>query len=102
MNQFASFGSMCQNCHHQKRMKMNTIDTICPIAARESCPGDKGIGAAQPKPYPMRRLWALFLQWLEKRESRLVMRDLTDDQLCDIGLTRGEAATEVNKSFFWD
>jgi len=50
----------------------------------------------------MRRLWAHYLHWLEKRESRWVLRDLTDDQLHDIGLTRREAIKEVNKSFFWD
>lgn len=50
----------------------------------------------------MRRLWAFYLRWLEKRESRWVLRELTDDQLRDIGLTRREAATEAKKSFFWD
>jgi uncharacterized protein YjiS (DUF1127 family) len=50
----------------------------------------------------MRRLWAVYLHWLEKRESRWVLRGLTDDQLNDIGLTRREAAAEANKSFFWD
>lgn len=50
----------------------------------------------------MRRLWAYYLHWLAKRESRWVLRELTDDQLRDIGLTRREAATEAKKSFFWD
>jgi uncharacterized protein YjiS (DUF1127 family) len=40
--------------------------------------------------------------WLEKRESRRVLHDLSDDQLQDIGLTRREARTETAKSFFWD
>ncbi|WP_371108339.1 DUF1127 domain-containing protein [Rhizobium sp. RCC_161_2] len=48
------------------------------------------------------RFWAPFALWIEKRESRWTLRDLTDDQLCDIGLTRSEAKTEVSKSFFWD
>jgi uncharacterized protein YjiS (DUF1127 family) len=38
---------------------------------------------------------------MEKRESRWTLRDLTDDQLRDIGLTHSEAKTEVSKSFFW-
>jgi len=48
------------------------------------------------------RLWAFFTLWMRKRESRWTLRDLTDDQLLDIGLTRSEAKTEVRKSFFWD
>lgn len=50
----------------------------------------------------LRRLWTSYWDWLEKREGRRVLRDLTDDQLHDIGLTRREAAKEVSKSFFWD
>jgi uncharacterized protein YjiS (DUF1127 family) len=40
--------------------------------------------------------------WLEKRETRRTLQDLTEDQLRDIGLTRREAKMEVSKSFFWD
>jgi uncharacterized protein YjiS (DUF1127 family) len=51
-----------------------------------------------------RELWrkALerFLTYLEKRETRWNLRELTDDQLRDIGMTRTEARTEVNKSWF--
>jgi uncharacterized protein YjiS (DUF1127 family) len=50
----------------------------------------------------MRRLWAFYLHWLEKREGRRVLRDLTNEQLRDIGLTRRQAIKEANKSFFWD
>jgi uncharacterized protein YjiS (DUF1127 family) len=39
---------------------------------------------------------------MQKRESRWVLRDLTDDQLRDVGLTPSEARSEVSKSFFWD
>ncbi|MGY5807440.1 DUF1127 domain-containing protein [Rhizobium sp. LEGMi198b] len=48
------------------------------------------------------RLVDAFAVWLQKRESRWTLRYLTDDELRDIGLTRGEAMEEVSKSFFWD
>lgn len=49
----------------------------------------------------LRRALARFLAYLEKRETRWDLRDLTDDQLRDIGMTRAEARTEVSKSWFW-
>ncbi|MDK4703583.1 DUF1127 domain-containing protein [Rhizobium sp. CNPSo 4062] len=102
MSQFASFGSMHQNCHHYVEMKMSTMVTICSTEAGDPRAAGVGIRAAQPRPHWIRRLWALYVHWLEKREGRRVLRDLTDDQLSDIGLTRREAAKEINKSFFWD
>jgi uncharacterized protein YjiS (DUF1127 family) len=81
---------------------MSTIDTICSAEAQTACLASAKVRAAAPKLSPMRRLWAVYLHWLEKRESRWVLRGLTDDQLNDIGLTRREAAAEANKSFFWD
>ncbi len=42
-----------------------------------------------------------FLAYLEKRETRWELRELTDDRLRDIGMTRAEARTEVSKSWFW-
>jgi uncharacterized protein YjiS (DUF1127 family) len=46
------------------------------------------------------------LAWIvarsEKRRSRSTLRDLTDDQLCDVGLTRSDVRREAAKSFFWD
>lgn len=42
-----------------------------------------------------------FLRYLEKRETRWSLRELTDDQLRDIGMTRAQARIEVNKSWFW-
>lgn len=80
---------------------MSTIDAICSAKAQGTSASLKS-RAAQPTPNPVRRLWAAYLHWLEKRESRWVLRTLTDDQLLDIGLTRREAATETRKSFFWD
>lgn len=38
----------------------------------------------------------------EKRRSRATLRDLTDDQLRDVGLTRNDVRREIAKSFFWD
>lgn len=49
----------------------------------------------------LRTILARFLAYLEKRETRWGLRELTDDQLRDIGMTRAEARTEVNKSWFW-
>ncbi|MFK0163086.1 DUF1127 domain-containing protein [Rhizobium sp. NPDC090279] len=102
MSQFVPFGSVRLSCHHDMEMKMSTMGTICSTEAGDARSVDMGIGAAQPRPHIMRRLWASYRHWLEKREGRRVLRDLTDEQLRDIGLTRREAATEASKSFFWD
>jgi uncharacterized protein YjiS (DUF1127 family) len=102
MTQFVSFGSILENCHHLARVKMGTIDTICSAEAQVASLAGAKVRTAVPKPHPLRRLWAVYLHWLEKRESRWVLRYLTDDQLNDIGLTRNEAAAEAKKSFFWD
>jgi uncharacterized protein YjiS (DUF1127 family) len=49
---------------------------------------------------------ASMIAWIvtrsEKRRSRSVLRDLTDDQLRDVGLTRSDVRREAAKSFFWD
>lgn len=42
------------------------------------------------------------MRWHMKRESRRALRDMTREQLLDIGLSPGEAAKEVSKSYFWD
>jgi uncharacterized protein YjiS (DUF1127 family) len=47
-------------------------------------------------------LWRHLVQWHQKRETRRALRDLTDTELLDIGLTRKEARKEASKSFFWD
>ena len=36
-----------------------------------------------------------------KRRSRSALRELTPDQLRDVGLTPGDVRREVAKSFFW-
>lgn len=82
---------------------MDTIDTICLSKVTE--PVTMPLDAFKPAQFMSRlahRLSASLALWMEKRESRWTLRDLTDDQLRDIGLTRSEARTEVNKSFFWD
>lgn len=82
---------------------MDTIDTICLSKVTE--PVKMPLDAFKPAQLMSRlthRFWAAFALWLQKRESRWTLRDLTDDQLRDIGLTRSEARTEVNKSFFWN
>ncbi|MBA5803445.1 DUF1127 domain-containing protein [Rhizobium changzhiense] len=38
---------------------------------------------------------------LEKRRSRRTLLELTDDELCDVGLTREQARAETSKSWFW-
>nr|WP_269456192.1 DUF1127 domain-containing protein [Rhizobium quercicola] len=45
-------------------------------------------------------MWEGFADWRMKRAGRLVLRDLTDDQLKDIGLTRWEVREELGKSYF--
>jgi len=50
----------------------------------------------------LERLWNSFVEWHEKREGRRALRELTADQLKDIGMSRSDAAREVGKSFFWD
>ncbi|KQV27732.1 hypothetical protein ASC97_04985 [Rhizobium sp. Root1203] len=46
--------------------------------------------------------WRHLVQWHQKRETRRALRNLTDTELLDIGLTRKEARKEASKSFFWD
>ncbi|MGY5803090.1 DUF1127 domain-containing protein [Rhizobium hainanense] len=60
-----------------------------------------GAGRGRPKRQFLRSVLARFLAYLEKRETRWTLRELTDDQLRDIGMTRAEARTEVSKSWFW-
>ncbi|MDH6204295.1 MULTISPECIES: DUF1127 domain-containing protein [Rhizobium] len=38
---------------------------------------------------------------VEKRRSRRTLLELTDDELCDVGLTRAQASAETSKSWFW-
>ncbi|WP_245512844.1 DUF1127 domain-containing protein [Rhizobium sp. BK376] len=78
-------------------MAMDTINTI-ERAAHQSRPRAASLSLKGV----FHRFCHLLWTWYEKRESRRTLRDLTDDQLNDIGITRREARTEVSKSFFWD
>ncbi|MGO7549014.1 DUF1127 domain-containing protein [Rhizobium leguminosarum] len=48
-----------------------------------------------------RRLLTTVEHHLEKRRSRRTLSELTDDELCDVGLTRTQAKAETSKSWFW-
>ncbi|MBY2961321.1 DUF1127 domain-containing protein [Rhizobium leguminosarum] len=48
-----------------------------------------------------RRLLMTVEHHLEKRRSRRTLSELTDDELCDVGLTRTQAKAETPKSWFW-
>ncbi len=46
--------------------------------------------------------WLTLRAHVIKRRTRLALLNLTDDELRDIGITRGEAHREIRKSFYWD
>ena len=48
------------------------------------------------------RLWLAYRAYRITRRSRHALLELTDEQLCDIGVSPGEARREIAKSFFWD
>ncbi|MBP2446426.1 DUF1127 domain-containing protein [Rhizobium leguminosarum] len=48
-----------------------------------------------------RWLLAAVAHRLEKRRSRRTLSELTDNELCDVGLTRAQAKAETAKSWFW-
>ncbi|MEZ2127381.1 MULTISPECIES: DUF1127 domain-containing protein [unclassified Sinorhizobium] len=68
---------------------IDTIETISAAVADSSSERTNG-------------LLNSFRLWAQKRKGRRALRELTDDQLKDIGLTRAEAMKEVSKSYFWD
>ena len=88
----------------------DTIDTIYPDGfARESYFRDTGDMLDPPSRQAVHsgrgwlwRLWEGLSLRLAKRKGRLVLRELTEHQLLDIGVTRCEVDQEVSKSFFWD
>ena len=73
-----------------------TVDIDRPMLAAASA------GRDRRKLGLLRAGLARLLAYIKKRETRWDLRDLTDDQLRDIGMTRAEARVEVNKSWFWD
>lgn len=48
------------------------------------------------------RAWLACRAWSVKRRTRHALMDMTEDQLCDIGISRSDARREVSKSFYWD
>ncbi|WFU03583.1 DUF1127 domain-containing protein [Rhizobium sp. CB3171] len=79
---------------------MDTIDTI--HFSKSPLADERSLNIFARISRLAHRLFDAFAVWLQKRESRWTLRYLTDDELRDIGLTRGEAMGEVSKSFFWD
>ncbi|MEZ5813006.1 MAG: DUF1127 domain-containing protein [Rhizobiaceae bacterium] len=49
----------------------------------------------------LERLTAVLDAWVDRRRSRIALSRLNDDQLADIGLTRGRARSEASRPF-WD
>ena len=48
------------------------------------------------------RAWLALRARSVKRRTRHTLVEMTDEQLHDIGVTRGEARREIEKSFYWD
>ncbi|CUX13915.1 DUF1127 domain-containing protein [Agrobacterium deltaense] len=89
---------------------LSTADTLYPDGyERERVFRDAGDMVA-PAPFPARiartligRLIAGISSWQRKRQGRFALRELSDDLLDDIGVTRDEALREAAKSrlFSW-
>ncbi len=69
-----------------------TIQSAIPVVTAENL----------TRPGMLRSVWRSVLCWHQKRESRRALRDMTDTELLDIGLSRAQARQEASKSFFWD
>lgn len=84
---------------------LSTADTLYPDGyERERVFRDAGDMVA-PAPFPAKiastpigRLIAGMFNWHRKRQGRLALRELSDDLLEDIGVTRDEALKEAAKS----
>ena len=89
---------------------LSTADTLYPDGyERERVFRDAGDMVA-PAPFPAKiartligRLIAGISSWQRKRQGRFALRELSDDLLDDIGVTRDEALREAAKSrlFSW-
>lgn len=83
---------------------LSTTDTLYPDGyERERVFRDAGDMVA-PAPFPVNdahtligRLIVRFIGWQHKRHGRLALRELSDDLLQDIGVTREEALRESAK-----
>ena len=85
---------------------LNTIGTMHPDGFQRErlfrTDGDMLQPAASRPSGVVQRWLERFANWRMKRAGRLVLRDLSDAQLDDIGLTRADALREVRKSVFFD
>ena len=85
-----------------------TMDTIYPDGySRETLFRTSGdMLAPAPKPPQragnilVRTLW-IFVLWRQRRNSRLVLLELNDELLRDIGISRSQAHAEVRKSRYF-
>ena len=86
---------------------IDTIDTMYPDGhRRETLFRDSGeMLSPAPALVPARSGLAQVLRriqlWRSKRAGRLALRELSDEQLRDIGVSAEEARKEVAKSSFW-
>ncbi|WP_245294817.1 DUF1127 domain-containing protein [Rhizobium rhizosphaerae] len=87
-------------------MYLDTNETIFPDGYQRERIFTSAGEMVSPLPAPAKgtfaRLIERFSHWRMRRAGRLVLRDLSDDQLRDIGISRAEAEAEVSKSFFFD
>lgn len=85
---------------------IETCDTIFPDGYERErlfrSSGDMLSPTRSEKDAWLPRLIASLRDWQMRRAGRLVLREMDDDRLRDIGITRAEAEREVAKSFFWD
>lgn len=78
-------------------MTIGTIDTI----ERRGIPASPEASTAPRLTLVVRSFAMRFLELMERQHSRAALRDLTDAQLRDIGLTRREAIRESRRPL-WD
>ncbi|MCX8997821.1 DUF1127 domain-containing protein [Rhizobiaceae bacterium BDR2-2] len=86
---------------------LSTIDTIYPDGyARESFSRQSG-DMLDPRPLRfehnrtlLSRLYAAWRAWAFKRHGRAVLRELSDEQLRDVGLTREKVGGHVRRTVF--
>ncbi|WP_082475798.1 DUF1127 domain-containing protein [Rhizobium sp. Leaf341] len=82
----------------------DTIDTLFPDGYRRErlfrSDGDMLSAPPTAEQGRLARIWERFVHWRMKRAGRLVLRELTDDQLKDIGLTRWDVRAELESSAF--
>ena len=100
MNLASSRNSMNWNA-----FPMDTIDTMSSaLTEAHVCGGFSRVGRSRRISFgnSFSQLLARGKVWAGKRASRRTLKDLTDAQLLDIGITRREATREISKSFFWD